>query len=307
MIHIREDIREAIQKRQPVVALESTIISHGMPYPENVETALKVEKTVRENGALPATIGIINGQIKVGLNQDEIEFLGRTGLKAHKVSRRDLAYVTAKKLTGATTVAGTMIIARKAGIDVFATGGIGGVHRDASESFDISADLTELAHTRMIVVSAGVKSVLNIGGTLEYLETMGVPVLGYQTGDFPAFYSRRSGFKVPFRVDTPDEVAHIYIRQEQLQLPQALLVACPVPEAFSIPAEEMERYISSALKKMKKAGITGKEVTPFLLNEIKNQTGGKSLTTNIALIQNNSRIAAEIARSLSTLKKEAGF
>ena len=211
-----------------------------MPYPENVETALEVERTIRENGAFPATIGIIKGEIKVGLSPEEIEYLGKTGLHAHKVSRRDLAYAAAKKLTGATTVAGTMIIARKAGIDVFATGGIGGVHRDASESFDISADLMELAHTRMIVVSAGVKSVLDIGATLEYLETTGVPVLGYQTEDFPAFYSRTSGFKATFRVENPEEIARLYEQQVLLDLPQALLVACPVPEVFSIPKEAME-------------------------------------------------------------------
>ena len=304
MIKIREDIRQALEAGQPVVALESTIISHGMPYPENVETALEVERTVRENGAFPATIGIIKGEIKVGLSPEEIEYLGKTGLQAHKVSRRDLAYVTAKKLTGATTVAGTMIIARKAGIDVFATGGIGGVHRDASESFDISADLMELAHTRMIVVSAGVKSVLDIGATLEYLETMGVPVLGYQTEDFPAFYSRTSGFKVPFRVENAEEIARLYEQQVLLDLPQALLVACPVPEVFSIPKEEMETYINQALDKMKRLEISGKEVTPFLLNEIKKQTGGSSLTTNIALIQNNARMAAEIARSVHSLKRK---
>ncbi len=295
---IAREVKQALKTGQPVVALESTVISHGMPYPENLQTAKEVENIIRRAGAIPATIAVIEGEIKIGLSENEMKLLAQKGKSTHKISRRDIAYVQASKLTGATTVAGTMILAREAGIDVFATGGTGGVHRNARETFDISADLYELAQTRMIVVSAGVKSILDIGATLEFLETLGVPVIGYRTKDFPAFYSRRSGFPVPFTVSSPGEVARIYTFQKKRNLRQALLVANPVPEEYAVPFSGMEKFISRALEEMKENGITGKEVTPFLLEKIKDLTAGKSLETNIALIKNNARLAADIACAL---------
>lgn len=298
-LKISEEVRYALEHGKPVVALESTIISHGMPYPDNVKTALTVEKTVRENGALPATIAIIKGVPTVGLSEEEIEHLGKEGTKVVKVSRRDIPVVIAKKLDGATTVASTMIFAETAGIKVFATGGIGGVHRGATETMDISADLEELHQTNVTVVCAGAKSILDLGLTLEYLETKGVPVLGYKTDELPAFFTRKSGFKVDYRMDSPEEIAAAVKAKDALGLSGGMLVANPVPEEYSMDPDKIEAVISEAVEEAKALGIAGKKVTPFLLEKIRNVTGGDSLFTNVKLVLNNAALAAKIAVELT--------
>lgn len=298
-LKISEEVRYALEHGKPVVALESTIISHGMPYPDNVKTALTVEKTVRENGAVPATIAIIKGVPTVGLSEEEIEHLGKEGTKVVKVSRRDIPVVIAKKLDGATTVASTMIFAETAGIKVFATGGIGGVHRGATETMDISADLEELHQTNVTVVCAGAKSILDLGLTLEYLETKGVPVLGYKTDELPAFFTRKSGFKVDYRMDSPEEIAAAVKAKDALGLSGGMLVANPVPEEYSMDPDKIEAVISEAVEEAKALGIAGKKVTPFLLEKIRNVTGGDSLFTNVKLVLNNAALAAKIAVELT--------
>ncbi len=296
-LDLNAEVRAAMEAGKPVVALESTIIAHGMPYPKNVETALAVNETIRRNGAVPATIGIINGRMKVGLSPEEIEYLAKAK-NVVKVSRRDLPYVLANRLDGATTVAGTMIIAHMAGIRVFVTGGIGGVHRGAGESFDISADLEELKMTDVVVVCAGVKSILDIGATLEYLETAGVPVITVGSDDFPAFYSRKSGFPSDCRIDSPEEIAELISLKYTLGLKGGVLIGCPIPEQDEIPYEKMEKVIEEALLKCKSRNITGKRITPFLLDEVKTLTSGTSLEANIKLVLNNASIGARIAAAL---------
>lgn len=296
-LDLSEEVRKAIEDKRPIVALESTIISHGMPYPQNVETALKVEEIIREHGAVPATIGIIGGRLKAGLTSEEIDYMGRAKNIA-KVSRRDIPYLIAHKRDGATTVASTMIIASMAGIRVFATGGVGGVHRGAEKTMDISADLEELAMTEVAVVCAGAKSILDLGLTLEYLETKGVPVLGYQTEELPAFYTRKSGFGVDYKVNTPEEIADILRTKWDLGLKGGALIANPIPEEYSMDADLITRVIEDAVKEAEALGIKGKDTTPFLLAKIKEITGGESLESNIQLVYNNARLAAEIARSL---------
>lgn len=288
----------ALQNGEPVVALESTIIAHGMPYPQNVETALAVEETVRSMGAVPATIGIIGGRIKIGLTEEEIRYLAQAE-DVWKVSRRDFPYVIAQGKDGATTVAGTMIAAEIAGIRVFVTGGIGGVHRSASETFDISADLEELQQTDVVVVCAGVKSILDIGATLEYLETSGVPVITYGASQFPAFYSRESGFAAECRIDDPAEIAELIHTKYAMGLKGGMVIACPIPEAFEIKSELMESTIEKALLHCQEQGITGKRITPFLLSQIKDLTEGSSLEANIRLVINNAEIGSKIARKLA--------
>ena len=300
-LEIGKEVEKALKLGKPVVALESTIISHGMPYPQNVETALNVENIVRENGAVPATIAIINGKLKAGLTPDEIEYLGKKGREIVKVSRRDIPFIVAKKLDGATTVASTMIIAALAGIRVFATGGIGGVHRDAQETFDISADLQELANTNVAVVCAGAKSILDLGLTLEYLETFGVPVVGYKTDELPAFYTRKSGFKVDYRVESPEELAKAIFVKWQLGLKGGIVVANPIPEEFEMDYDAINKAIENALNEAKEKGIKGKETTPFLLAKVKEITGGRSLESNIQLVYNNARLASELAVELSKI------
>lgn len=297
MLQLSPLIREAISARQPVVALESTIISHGMPFPQNMETALRVEQTVRDAGAIPATCAIINGKLVAGLNHDEIELLARAGHNIPKASRRDLPYLMSKRLNGATTVASTMIIAHKAGIRVFATGGIGGVHRGAEVNMDISADLQELALTPVAVVCAGVKSILDIGLTLEYLETFGVPVIGFGTDEFPAFFSRKSGFGVDCRLDTPAEVAALLQAKWTVDERGGAIIANPVPEQYNQDPAHIEGAIQQALDEAAHKGIKGKDITPFLLGRIEQLTGGDSLKTNIELVCNNARVAGEIERA----------
>lgn len=297
-LSISPEVQEALKAGKPVVALESTIISHGMPYPQNVETALKVEQTIRENGAVPATIAIIGGQLKAGCTPEEIEYLGEKGQTVIKASRRDLPVLIARKADGATTVTTTMIIASMAGIRVFATGGIGGVHRGAQQTFDISADLEELAQTPVMVVCAGAKSILDLGLTLEYLETKGVPVIGYGTEELPAFYTRHSGFKVDYRIDTPEELAAAFKAKMDCSLKGGMLVTNPIPEEFSMPKEVIDKAIDQALREMDEAGIHGKQCTPFLLAKVKDLTGGESLASNIQLVLNNARLAAKTAKAL---------
>jgi len=286
----------------PVVALESTIISHGMPYPQNVQTARKVEQIIRDAGAVPATIAIMDGKICIGLSEEQLETLG-TAPDAIKVSRRDLAYVLSQRLLGATTVAATMICAQLAGIEVFVTGGIGGVHRGAETSFDISADLQELAHTSVAVVCAGVKSILDIGLTLEYLETHGVPVVSVGQPGFPAFFTRASGFNADFQLDSPEEQANFIRTKWQLGLAGGVVVSNPVPEQFAMPKEEIDRITEQALREAGQQGVTGKKVTPFLLARIKELTEGRSLATNIALVEHNALIGARLAVALNTHAK----
>ena len=293
-LDILPEVAEAIKNNKPVVALESTIISHGMPYPQNVETARQVESIIREHGAVPATICIIDGRLKVGLSEEELEFLG-TAKDVAKVSRRDLPYIVAKKLNGATTVATTMIIAEMAGIEVFVTGGIGGVHRGAEDNFDISADLTELSQTNVAVVCAGAKSILDIGLTLEYLETQGVPVIGYQTNELPAFYTRRSGFDLLHRSDSAKELASIINTKFALKLQGGVVIANPIPEAFAMDYDLITKAIENALKEADKQNVKGKDITPFLLSYIKEITKGKSLVSNIQLVYNNARLGADLA------------
>jgi Uncharacterized enzyme involved in pigment biosynthesis len=300
-LDIAPEVAKALAEHKPVVALESTIISHGMPYPQNVETALKVEQVIRENGAVPATIAIIGGRLKAGLSQDEIEHLGKTGYDVPKVSRRDLPIIVAKGMDGATTVATTMIIASLAGIPVFATGGIGGVHRGAETTMDISADLEELAMTPVMVICAGAKSILDLGLTLEYLETKGVPVIGYGTKELPAFYTRKSGFGVDYELDTPLELATAFHVKQEVGLKGGMLVANPIPEEFSMEPDVINKAIDEAIDESKKQGIHGKDTTPFLLAKVKEITGGDSLDSNIELVFNNARLAAKTAVELSKL------
>ncbi len=293
-LRISDEVNTAILENKPVVALESTIISHGMPYPRNYKTALEVENTVRENNAVPATIAIIKGKIHIGLNKDELEFLaGEKNI--YKASRRDLPVIISQRLSAATTVSATMICAKLASLKIFATGGIGGVHRNAQNTFDISADLTELAQTNIAVVSAGVKSILDIGLTLEYLETLGIPVIGYRTEEFPAFYTRDSGFKVNYKMDTAREIADMIKTKWELGLNGGAIIANPVPEEYSMDRKIIDSAIEEALRKAEDSGIKGKEVTPFLLSEINKVTHGKSLESNIKLVLNNARVAAEIS------------
>jgi len=298
---IHPELLQALNDNKPIVALESTIISHGMPYPENVATAIEVENIVRANGSIPATIAIFNGKCHVGLTKEQLEYFGHAK-DVWKVSLRDMPYVISKNLYGATTVAATMRIAAMAGIRIFVTGGIGGVHRDASLTMDISADLTEMAQTPVGIVSAGVKSILDIGLTLEYLETKGIPVITYGQPEFPSFYSRKSGFISPLRSDTVQEIAAILATKWKLGLNGAVLIANPVPADREIAADEMEVYIQKALEAVKDKKITGKEVTPFLLKYIAEHTNGESLETNIALIKHNAKIGAEIAVEYARIK-----
>jgi pseudouridylate synthase len=295
LLELSPSVKAALEAGKPVVALESTIISHGMPYPQNVETALQVENKVRENGATPATIAIINGKLKAGLSLHEIEILGKQGQNVTKASRRDMPMLVAKKMNGATTVASTMIIANLAGIRIFATGGIGGVHIGASDTFDISADLQELSQTNVAVVCAGVKSILDIGLTLEYLETHGVPVIGFQTDDFPAFFVRKSGFHVDYRVDTEGELADMLKAKWSIPLSGGVVIANPVPHGYEADPHKIDHAIEKALRLANAQGIKGKHITPFLLNEIERMTEGLSLKTNIQLVLNNAALAARLA------------
>ena len=297
-----DEVREAVQAGKPVVALESTIISHGMPYPKNVETALEVERVVRENGATPATIAVIGGRLVAGLSADQIEYLGKRGLDVTKASRRDLPVLLARGEDGATTVAATMIIAALAGVAVFCTGGIGGVHRGAETTMDISADLEELAQTPVMVVCAGAKSILDIGLTLEYLETKGVPVLGYQTSDMPAFYTQKSGFAVDYAMNTPEELARAYFCKRGMGLSGGMLVANPIPDAYSMDPALINARIEEALAEARTLGVKGKRITPFLLDKIQKLTGGASLEANIALVLNNAKLSAQIAVALAALR-----
>jgi len=297
-LDLSPEVAEALASGKPVVALESTIISHGMPYPQNVETALKVEKTIRENGAVPATIAIIGGRLKAGLTPEEIEYLGKKGRAVTKASRRDLPVLVARGEDGATTVTTTMIIANLAGIKVFATGGIGGVHRGAETTMDISADLEELSMTPVMVICAGAKSILDLGLTLEYLETKGVPVIGYGTEELPAFYTRKSGFKVDYRIDTPEELAAAFRAKLEMGLKGGMLVTNPIPEEYSMDPKRINAAIDQAIAECNEKGIKGKDTTPFLLARIKDITGGDSLDSNIQLVLNNARLAAKTAALL---------
>ena len=299
-IDINNEVIEALRYNKPLVALESTIISHGMPYPDNLETASQLEDIVRRKGAVPATIAIIKGRIKIGLTRDELEYLA-TAKDITKVSRRDIPHVIALGLSGATTVASTMIFAQMAGIKVFATGGIGGVHRGAEKTFDISADLTELSMTNVAVVCAGVKSILDIGLTLEKLETLGVPILGYKTKDFPSFYTRKSGYNVDCTVNTPEECAKVIKAKWDLNLDGGIIIANPVPEEFEADSALIDKAIALAVEEAEAKNIRGKEATPFLLSKIKEITAGDSLETNIALVKHNTEVAAKIAVELTAI------
>jgi pseudouridine-5'-phosphate glycosidase len=294
-LDLSPEVRQALAEGQPVVALESTIISHGMPYPKNVETALRVEQTVRENGAVPATIAILNGKLKAGLTQAEIDLLGSQGKQVIKTSRRDIPFLLAKKQPGATTVAATMIIADLAGIRLFATGGIGGVHRGAAETMDVSADLQELANTAVAVVCAGAKSILDIGLTLEYLETFGVPVVGFQTDEFPAFYTRRSGFGVDYQADSVEDLARVLKIKWESGLNGGVVIANPIPEKHEPAFAAIQQATENALAEAGHLGIKGKEITPFLLSKIEALTAGESLRANVELVVNNAALAAKIA------------
>ena len=299
-IRVKEEALQALKENRPVVALESTIISHGMPYPRNVETALEVERIIREHGAVPCTIGIIDGEGVVGMSPEEIEEFGkRKGIA--KVSRRDLPIIMAEKKWGATTVATTMILAAAAGIEVFVTGGIGGVHRGAQQTFDISADLQELAKTNVTVVSAGAKAILDLPLTMEVLETLGVPVLGYQTEELPAFYTRKSGLKVDYAIKDTKDAAKIIKAKRDLKLDGGVLITNPIPEEYSMDPEVINKAIDEAVKEMDAQGIKGKDCTPYLLAKIAEFTGGSSLDSNIQLVYNNAAIGAEIAKELCNL------
>ena len=298
-LDISPEVKAALDAGKPVVALESTIISHGMPYPKNVETALLVEQTIRDNGAVPATIAVIGGRLKAGLSKDEIEYLGKTGRGVAKASRRDLPAIVARGADGATTVTTTMIIAHMAGIKIFATGGIGGVHRGAETTMDISADLEELAQTPVMVVCAGAKSILDLGLTLEYLETKGGPVIGYGTDELPAFYTRRSGFGVDYRVDSPEELAAMFAAQRELDYRGGMLVTNPIPEEYAMDKAVIDTAIEEALRQCAEAGVKGKETTPYLLAKVVELTGGDSLESNIQLVLNNARLAAKTAALLA--------
>lgn len=304
LLDLHPDVATALAARRPVVALESTIISHGMPWPRNAETALRVEDEIRVHGAVPATIAIIDGRLKAGLSREQIEQLSRAGHAAAKVSRRDMALLVARQGTGATTVAATMIIAALAGIRVFATGGIGGVHRGAPLTFDVSADLQELARTPVAVVCAGAKSILDLGLTLEYLETHGVPVLGYRTAELPAFFTRDSGFAVDARMDAPSDIARVMQAQWALGLSAGLVIANPIPPEHAMPRERIDAAIAQALAEAKAQGISGKASTPFLLARVTDLTGGDSLASNIELVLNNARLGAAVAVAFAGLPRE---
>ena len=300
-LDIHPEVAAALAEGKPVVALESTIISHGMPYPQNVETALNVERIVRENGAVPATIAVIGGRLKAGLSPEEIEYFGKKGQAIAKASRRDLAVLCTRGEDGATTVTTTMIIAHMAGIKIFATGGIGGVHRGAETTMDISADLEELGQTPVMVVCAGAKSILDLGLTLEYLETKGVPVIGYGTEELPAFYTRTSGFSVDYRMDTPEELAKAFKTQNDLGFPGGMLVTNPIPEEYAMPLDVINRAIDQAIAECEAKGIHGKQTTPFLLARVSELTGGNSLASNIRLVYNNAKVAAQTAVAYTKL------
>ena len=300
-LDIKPEVADALTAGKPVVALESTIISHGMPYPQNVETALNVERIIREEGAVPATCAIIGGRLKAGLSEAEIEHLGKKGYDVPKASRRDLPVLVARGSDGATTVTTTMMIASMAGIKVFATGGIGGVHRGAETTMDISADLEELGQTPVMVICAGAKSILDLGLTLEYLETKGVPVIGFGTEELPAFYTRHSGFGVDYRIDTPEELAAAFKAQRDMGYKGGMLVTNPIPEEYSMDKATIDAAIEKALGECRAQGIHGKQTTPFLLARIKDITGGDSLASNIQLVYNNARLAAKTAAELCKL------
>ena len=300
-LDVNPEVAAAIAAGKPVVALESTIISHGMPYPQNVETALNVERIIRENGAVPATIAIIGGRLKAGLTAEEIEYFGKKGRAIHKASRRDLAVLCARGEDGATTVTTTMMIAHMAGIKVFATGGIGGVHRGAETTMDISADLEELAQTPVMVVCAGAKSILDLGLTLEYLETKGVPVIGYGTDELPAFYTRQSGFGVDYRMDSPEELAAAFKASHDMNLKGGMLVTNPIPEEYAMPLDTINAAIDQAIAECEAQGIHGKATTPFLLARVAELTGGDSLASNIRLVYNNAKLAAQTAAAYCKL------
>lgn len=301
-LDISPEVQKALAEGKPVVALESTIISHGMPYPKNVETALLVEQTIRDNGAVPATIAVIGGRLKAGMTREEIEYLGKAGRAVAKASRRDLPTLVARKADGATTVTTTMIIAHMAGIKVFATGGIGGVHRGAETTMDISADLEELAQTPVMVVCAGAKAILDLGLTLEYLETKGVPVIGFGTDELPAFYTRNSGFGVDCRVDSPAELAAMFRAQRELGYKSGMLVTNPIPKEYAMDKAVIDKAIEQALAECNEQGVRGKETTPFLLARVTELTGGDSLESNIKLVVNNAKIAALTACELAALQ-----
>lgn len=298
-LKIAPEVQLALSQGRPVVALESTIIAHGMPFPKNKETALAVEAVIRSEGAVPATIAILDGHLVVGLSPKEIEILGKGGEKVAKVSRRDLPFIVSRQQNGATTVASTMIIAAMAGIRVFATGGIGGVHRGAAETMDISADLQELAKTSVAVVSAGAKSILDLGLTLEYLETYGVPVIGYKTEIFPAFYTQESKLQVDYRLDTPKEIADVLSNKWKMGLEGGVLIANPIPDRFSMPPDLIESRIEEALAEAAAKQIKGKALTPFLLAKIESLTRGDSLKANVELVLNNASLGAQIAMEMS--------
>lgn len=307
VIKISKEVQQAVYDNRPVVALESTIISHGMPYPQNVQTARRVEQIVRENGCVPATIAVIKGALTIGCSDDEIERLGKGGAAVVKVSRRDLPVVVAQGIDGATTVAGTMYACSLAGIDVFATGGIGGAHRNADKTMDISADLDELQQTSVAVVCAGAKSILDIGLTLECLETRGVPVIGYKTQDMPAFYTQRSGYKADYRLDSPADIAKAYYAKRQLGLGGGMLIVNPIPDEYAMDEEYINQNIKQALAEADKLGVTGKQITPFLLDRIQCLTDGQSLVANIQLVFNNVRLACGIAIELCNLRREGSL
>lgn len=303
-VKISKQVEQALSRNRPVVALESTIISHGMPYPQNVQTALAVEQIVRDSNCVPATIAVIGGVLTVGCSTDEIELLGKRGTSVVKVSRRDLPVVIARGIDGATTVAGTMYACKLAGIDVFATGGIGGAHRHSDKTMDISADLDELQATSVAVVCAGAKSVLDIGLTLECLETRGVPVIGYKTEDMPAFYTQKSGFKTDYSMDTPEQIAKAYYAKQCLGLQGGMLIVNPIPDEYSMDESVINASIEQALAEADKLGVKGKKITPFLLDRIQRITGGQSLRANIQLVYNNVRLACAIASELCRLRAE---
>lgn len=296
-LQISPEVQDALNNKKPIVALESTIISHGMPFPQNAQTALEVEDAIRQQGVIPATIAIIRGVMKVGLSKEEIELLGREGHAVTKVSRRDLPFVVAAGINGATTVASTMIIAAMAGIKIFATGGIGGVHRGAEHTFDISADLQELAKTNVAVVCAGAKSILDLGLTTEYLETNGVPLIGYQTQSLPAFFCRSSPFEVSIRLDSAEAIARAMAVKWQTGLNGGLVIANPIPEQFAMAEETINAAIDQAVREAEEQGVTGKGSTPFLLARVAELTGGDSLKSNIQLVFNNARLACDIAKA----------
>jgi pseudouridylate synthase len=304
-LQLHPEVKQALATGQAVVALESTIIAHGMPYPQNVATARRVQDEVRAHGAVPATIAVLDGRLHAGLSDAQIEQLGRAGPAVAKVSRRDLPFVLASGQPGATTVATTMMIAAQAGIRVFATGGIGGVHRGAAQSFDISADLQELARTPVAVVCAGAKSILDLGLTLEYLETHGVPVVGYRSDMLPAFYTRDSGHRVPHRLDSAEAIARVLHIQWSLGLPAGVVVANPIPEAHALPRERMDAAIAQALDEAAQQRISGPQTTPFLLARVSELTGGESLAANIELVLNNARLASAVAVALAQTEAQA--